>query len=49
MAAAARVMCIRGRYTMYLDRDSASLFYHDEVGVFFARSEMIHACMLLIQ
>eukprot|EP00752_Nemacystus_decipiens_P009918 g8850.t1 len=31
MAAAAKVVCIRGRYTTYLDRDSASLFFHDEV------------------
>lgn len=33
MAAAAKVVCTRGRYTTYLDRDSASLFYHDEVSV----------------
>lgn len=33
MAAAAKVVCIRGRYTTYLDRDSASLFYQDEVSL----------------
>ena len=27
---AARVVCIRGRYTTYLDRETSSLFYHDE-------------------
>eukprot|EP00904_Undaria_pinnatifida_P002728 jgi/Undpi1/12456/HiC_scaffold_5.g02127.m1 len=28
---AARVVCIRGRYTTYLDRETSSLFYHDEL------------------
>lgn len=28
---AARVVCVRGRYTTYLDRETASLFFHDEV------------------
>lgn len=30
---AARVVCIRGRYTTYLDRETSSLFYHDEVSL----------------
>lgn len=33
LRAAAKVVCIRGRYTIYLDRDTASLFFHDEVSV----------------
>ena len=33
LASAAKVVCVRGRYTTYLDRDTASLFYHDEVSL----------------
>lgn len=29
----AKVVCIRGRYTTYIDRETASLFYHDEVSL----------------
>lgn len=31
MKTSATVVCVRGRYTTYLDRETASLFYYDEV------------------
>ncbi|CAM9256179.1 unnamed protein product [Ascophyllum nodosum] len=31
MRKTAKVLCIRGRYTTYLDRETACVFYHDEV------------------